>query len=122
MQEGGIVVRLLDRGCKLVYVTLVDRLNDEVHTAAVRCLSINNCKGYHHHRKTGEELHEKLHPHLAAETLIIRKGRHEPRAQKRRPKSYQLLTQPRHPFKETRLSPCHSCLSHNYKELSLTTA
>lgn len=59
-----------------------------------------NYKGHHSHRYKREELHEKLLLKLASETLIIRKGRHEPRAKKRRPKNHQLLTQPRSKFKE----------------------
>ena len=60
----------------------------------------SNYKGHHKHRYKREELHEKLLLQLASETLIIRKERHEPRAKKRRPKNFQLLTQPRHQFKE----------------------
>lgn len=60
----------------------------------------SNYKGHHRHRHKRQELHEKLLFIIASETLIIRKERHEPRARKRRPKNYQLLTQPRHQFKE----------------------
>jgi len=60
----------------------------------------SNYKGHHHHRYKREDLHEKLRLRLASETLIIRQGRHAPRAKKRRPKNFQLLTQPRHQFKE----------------------
>ena len=60
----------------------------------------SNYKGHHHHRHKREELHEKLLLKLASETLMIRPGRHEPRAKKRRPKNHQLLTQPRHQFQE----------------------
>ena len=60
----------------------------------------SNYKGHHNHRYKREELHEKLLLQLASEILVIRTGRQEPRAIKRRPKSHQLLTQPRHKFKE----------------------
>ena len=59
-----------------------------------------NFKGHHNHPYKRAELHEKLLLLLSEELLIIRKGRNEPRARKRRPKSYQLLTKPRHQFKE----------------------
>ena len=59
-----------------------------------------NYKGHHNHRYKREELYEKLLLLLSEELLIIRKGRHGPRARKRRPKNYQLLTQPRHQFEE----------------------
>lgn len=59
-----------------------------------------NFKGHHKHRNKREELHEKLLYLISEELLIIRKGRHEPRAKKRRPKNFQLMTKPRHQFKE----------------------
>jgi hypothetical protein len=59
-----------------------------------------NYKGHHKHCYKREELHEKLLFLLSEELLVIRKGRHEPRAKKRRPKNHQLLTKPRHQFKE----------------------
>ena len=59
-----------------------------------------NYKGHHNHRYKKEKLHEKLLLLLSEELLVIRKGRHEPRAKKRRPKNYQLLTKPRHKFEE----------------------
>lgn len=59
-----------------------------------------NYKGHHKHDHKREALHEKLLFLLSEELLIIRKGRHEPRAKKRRPKSHQLLTKPRHQFQE----------------------
>lgn len=37
---------------------------------------------------------------LARDLVPLRPGRQEPRAVKRRPKQYPLLTQPRHKFKE----------------------
>lgn len=66
-----------------------------------RCLNqilshSSNHKGHHNHRCKREGLHEKLQVQLASETLIIRQGRHVPRAKKRRPKNFQSLTQPRH--------------------------
>ena len=60
----------------------------------------SNYKGHHAHQHKRAELHEKLLLLLSEELLTIRKGRHEPRAKKRRPKNYQLLTQPRHQFRE----------------------
>lgn len=49
--------------------------------------------------------HQALHPllllALARDALPDRPDRCEPRARKRRPKNYALLTQPRHQFKET---------------------
>jgi len=59
-----------------------------------------NFKGHHNHPYKRAELHEKLLLLLSEELLIIRKGRNEPRARKRRPKGYQLLTKPRHEFTE----------------------
>jgi hypothetical protein len=59
-----------------------------------------NFKGHHNHPYKRSELHEKLLFLLSEELLVIRKGRHEPRARKRRPKSSQLLSKPRHIFKE----------------------
>jgi hypothetical protein len=43
---------------------------------------------------------EELLEAIASVQNPLRPGRQEPRAKKRRPKSYQLLTQPRHKFKE----------------------
>jgi hypothetical protein len=57
-------------------------------------------KGHHKHVHKRAELHEKLLEKIADEQLVIRKGRHEPRAKKRRPKNFQLMTKPRHLFKE----------------------
>ena len=59
-----------------------------------------NFKGHHLHPRKRESLREQLLLKIANETLIIRPGRHEPRARKRRPKKHQLLTLPRHIFKE----------------------
>lgn len=44
--------------------------------------------------------HEELLEAIASVLNPLRPGRQEPRAKKRRPKSYQLLTKPRHKFKE----------------------
>lgn len=82
-----------------------DHLVENYQTSFKRCVDqilshSSNYKGHHNHRYKREDLHEKLLLHLASETLIIRKGRHDPRAKKRRPTNYQLLTQPRHQFKE----------------------
>jgi len=38
---------------------------------------------------------------IARDTVPLRPNRAEPRARKRRPKNYHLLTKPRHLFKET---------------------
>ena len=59
-----------------------------------------NYKGHHKNRHKREELHEKMLFHLSLEILVVRRGRSEPRAKKRRAKSYQLLTKPRHQFTE----------------------
>jgi len=45
-------------------------------------------------------LHSRLLEILAADALPVRPGRSEPRAVKKRPKPYPLLTKPRHIFKE----------------------
>lgn len=60
-----------------------------------------NYKGHHSHRYKRELLHKKLLLLISEELLIIRRSRHEPRAKKRRPKNYQLMTESRHQFKET---------------------
>ena len=60
----------------------------------------SNFKGHHLHPYKRQDLRERLLQKLADETLQIRQGRHEPRARKRRPKRYQLLTSPRHVFRE----------------------
>jgi hypothetical protein len=44
--------------------------------------------------------HEELLEAIASVQNPLRPGRQEPRAKKRRPKSYQLLTKPRRQFKE----------------------
>lgn len=44
--------------------------------------------------------HEELLEAIASVQNPLRPGRREPRAKKRRPKSYQLLTKPRHKFQE----------------------
>jgi hypothetical protein len=46
------------------------------------------------------EAYRLLLEHLAKDRLPPRPNRHEPRARKRRPKNYQLLTAPRHQFRE----------------------
>lgn len=51
--------------------------------------------------KDRARLTERLLDCLARDPLPNRPNRAEPRARKRRPKNYQLLTQPRHVFKET---------------------
>ena len=45
-------------------------------------------------------LHSRLLDILVADALPVRPGRSEPRAVKKRPKPYPLLTKPRHIFKE----------------------
>lgn len=57
-------------------------------------------KGHHKHPWKQAELHSKLLEKIANELLVIRPDRHEPRARKLRPKNYQLLTKPRHIFRE----------------------
>ena len=44
--------------------------------------------------------HDELLEAIASVQNPLRPGRREPRTKKRRPKSYQLLTKPRHQFKE----------------------
>ncbi len=44
--------------------------------------------------------HKELREAIASVRNLLRPGRQEPRAQKRRPKTYQLLTSPRHKFHE----------------------
>jgi hypothetical protein len=64
-------------------------------------------------------LHNALLRTIARDRIPHRPNRTEPRAKKRRPKNYQLLTQPRHTFHEAphrekykkTLSQCHSGLS-----------
>jgi hypothetical protein len=51
-------------------------------------------------RRARESLWSRLLDLLAADTLPHRPNRVEPRARKRRPKNYQLLTKPRRQFKE----------------------
>ena len=64
-------------------------------------LSHSTCyKGHHNHAHKRAVLHERLLDKIANERLLIRTDRHEPRARKRRPKNYQLMTTPRHSFKE----------------------
>jgi hypothetical protein len=46
-------------------------------------------------------LHSTMLAYIARDTLPSRPGRSEPRARKRRPKNYQLLTNPRNHFTET---------------------
>jgi len=82
-----------------------DHLVENYQTSFKHCVDqilshSGNYKGHHSHRYKRGKLHEKLLLKLASETLIIRKGRHEPRAKKRRPKNHQLLTLPRSEFKE----------------------
>jgi hypothetical protein len=82
-----------------------EHLVENYQISFTRCINqvlsqIANFKGHHNHPYKRSELHEKLLFLLSEELLIIRKGRHEPRARKRRPKSYQLLTKPRLQFKE----------------------
>ncbi len=50
--------------------------------------------------RLARNLYEELIQNCADHTLDIRPGRSEPRALKRRPKNYQLLTKYRHTFKE----------------------
>jgi hypothetical protein len=51
-------------------------------------------------KRSRARLHSRLLEILAADALPVRPGRSEPRAVKKRPKSYSLLTQPRHRFTE----------------------
>jgi hypothetical protein len=57
-------------------------------------------KGHHNHVHKRAALHKRLLDKIAKERLLIRRDRAEPRARKRRPKNYQLMTTPRHSFKE----------------------
>lgn len=56
--------------------------------------------GHQHHPHKRQSLYKTLLYKIANARLVIRPGRSEPRAKKRRPKNYQLLTKPRHEFKE----------------------
>ncbi|MFC4993527.1 hypothetical protein [Rubritalea tangerina] len=47
-----------------------------------------------------ESCRKRIIETFATKTLSIRPFRSEPRAQKQRPKNYQLLTEPRHTFRE----------------------
>jgi len=51
-------------------------------------------------RREREKIYQSLLDYLAKDLLPFRPGRREPRAKKRRPKPYQLLTKPRHQFQE----------------------
>lgn len=51
-------------------------------------------------RQEQDRLIHLLYDSIAAKIIPERPGRHEPRAVKRRPKPYQLLTAPRHEMKE----------------------
>ena len=54
----------------------------------------------HHLPSHREDIFIDMLALCARDFLPVRRGRHEPRAVKRRPKPYQLLTSPRHRFKE----------------------
>lgn len=56
--------------------------------------------GHHHHWRKRHILYEGLIDLIARQRIRIRPFRHEPRAQKRRPKKYQLLTSHRSHFRE----------------------
>jgi hypothetical protein len=64
-----------------------------VHTFAEACLRARS-------RKTQQRIREQLYQLLAKDLVPERPGRREPRAVKRRPKSYPLLTAPRHQYRE----------------------
>ncbi len=51
-------------------------------------------------KKTRKRLMQRLYKCIADDKIPHRPNRNEPRARKRRPKNYQLLTKPRHIFKE----------------------
>lgn len=51
-------------------------------------------------RKERSKLLTDLHGTITSKTICIRQGRSEPRCKKRRPKSYQLMTVPRHQMRE----------------------
>ncbi len=102
-------IRVLQLNYNMIYALIQEARRDHLvgnfQTSFKSCVDqilsqSGSYNGHHKHRYKREELHEKLLVHLASETLIIRKGRHEPRARKRRPKKSQLLTQPRHKFTE----------------------
>jgi len=56
--------------------------------------------GLHNAPRRRAEVNAELLFQIAARIRLPRPGRHEPRAVKRRPKSYQYLTKPRHEFQE----------------------
>lgn len=80
---------LIERG-RLSFMGCVNQINS--HSS--------NYKGHHRHLRKRESLFDKLLDLLAEEIVPLRPNRHEPRARKRRPKNYQLLTKPRHEFTE----------------------
>ena len=55
---------------------------------------------YHDQPRKLARWHEELLEAIASVQNPLRPERREPRAKKRRPKNYQLLTQPRHKFQE----------------------
>lgn len=57
-------------------------------------------RAYAHKPRKRRAHYEALIELCATKTLAIQPFRHEPRARKRRPKNYQLLTEPRHVFQE----------------------
>ena len=56
--------------------------------------------GHHHHWRKRHFIHEGMISIMAQQRINIRPLRHEPRARKRRPKKYQLLTSSRNSFRE----------------------
>ncbi len=81
----------------------MERLSFKGSVDAVRQYSsaMHNQRG----QKRRRELWSQLLATIARDQVPLRPDRNEPRAVKRRPKPYQLLTKPRHRFKEVR----HRC-------------
>lgn len=86
------LLRALMLEAALAHDAPIERLSlkgalDAIHAWADRAL------GPRRYRRCARRL---LLARLAADRVPLRPGRHEPRARKRRPKSYNLLTRPRH--------------------------
>jgi hypothetical protein len=93
------LIRLLMQEASCTYGTPPDRISFMGVIATVRTWAIALvCRGLSRAKRA--LLYELMLLYIIKDQLPIRQCRSEPRAKKRRPKSYQLLTKPRHLFKE----------------------
>lgn len=100
------LIRCIIAEAALEHTVPLDRLSftGTLHSLRQFCSACAHARSSHHRRA----LWARMLATIAADTLPLRPDRWEPRAVKRRPKSYAPLNRPRHLYRERRHGSLHS--------------